>query len=186
MKYAAIIIENRFTHEEMVKIINKHSKFIPEYIPIIHINDPDIKTANDYNELLTRIDFWKGMPYDVVLIFQHDSGLLRKGIEEFLEYDFIGAPLYHIDFPSMNGGLSIRSRKAMIKCIEHKPYHHINGNEDIYFCQTLKEIGGDLPTKEVAQKFSVETIFGLGSLGYHAIGKWHSEEKVNQILNQYK
>jgi hypothetical protein len=137
--------------------------------------------------LLTSTDFWQSLPFDKVLIFQHDSGLLRKGIEQFLEYDFIGAPLYHIDFPAMNGGLSLRSKSAMLECIMQLPWNPSLGNEDIYFCNLLKRIpGSKLPTKEIAQSFSVETIYGLGSLGYHAVEKWHSKEIVNKIKTQYE
>lgn len=183
MKCGALIIENRF---DVKNTICSHLAMLPMKWTAVHIQNEDIKTLKDYNKLLTDKNFWQEIPFDKVLIFQHDSGLLRHGIEEFLEYDFIGAPLYHIDFPAMNGGLSLRSKEAMIKCIDHKPWNANLGNEDIYFCNILKEIGCNLPAKEVAQQFSVETIFGLGSLGYHAVDKWHSEEKINQILNQYK
>lgn len=183
MKCGAIIIENRFNVRELIE---RHAEFIPPTWQIVHVNNPNIKTLKDYNKLLTMRKFWEDIPFDKVLIFQHDSGLLRDGIDDFLEYDFVGAPLYHIDFPAMNGGLSIRDKEAMIKCIDHKHYNESYGNEDIYFCNTLKEIGGHLPSKEIAKNFSVETIFGLGSVGYHAIDKWHSKELVEQIKTQYE
>ena len=141
--------------------------------------------GSEYNSLLTKIGFWQSIPDENILIFQHDSGILRTGIEDFFEYDFIGAPLYHIPFPHMNGGFSLRHKSAMIKCIEDSPYRG-GMNEDMYFCEQLVKLGGKLPTKEVAQSFSVETIFGLKSIGYHAINKWHTPEKCNQIINQYK
>lgn len=184
MKYGALIIENRFDVKET---INRHAKFLPQGWEIVHYCGSEIKTANDYNKLLTSIEFWKAVPFDKVLIFQHDSGLLRRGIQEFLGYDFIGAPLYHIDFPCMNGGLSLRSKEAMIECVTQLPWNPSLGNEDIYFCNLLKRMPNmNLPTKEVAQKFSVETIYSEGSLGYHAIDKYLTEEQCNTILNQYK
>lgn len=183
MRYGALIIENRF---DVSKIMSDHKKFLPDNWEVMHFEDHVIKTEKDYNELLTSYDFWRSVQFDKVLIFQHDSGLLRKGIEEFLDYDFIGAPLYHIDFPCMNGGLSLRSVPAMIEACMQLPWNPSLGNEDIYFCKLLKRLPNiKLPTKEVAQSFSVETIFGLGSLGYHAIDKWHSKEIVNKIKTQY-
>lgn len=135
--------------------------------------------ANKYNELLTSLGFWNTISYDKVLIFQHDSQLLRHGIEDFLEYDYIGAPLYHISFPAMNGGLSIRSKDVMIKAILKEKYHApSHGNEDIYFCKVLKEIGAILPTKEEAMKFSVETVFYPEPIGVHAPERYLSKKEL--------
>lgn len=184
MKLGAVIIENRFSISNVIK---RHEKFLPRNCKIKTFHFEHIKTASDYNNQLTNLKFWEECPYDKVLIFQHDSGLLRTGIEEFYEYDFIGAALHHIDFPCMNGGLSLRSPKAMIACIKDMPFdQYKHGNEDIYFCKQLQKLGFNLPTKEVAQKFSVETIYGLGSLGYHAISKYLTPQQCETILNQYK
>lgn len=186
MTCAAVIVDDRL--EIALKAIKEHAEFIPKDWAIINYAEIQISNANDYNQLLTSLEFWtRFSSYDRVLIFQHDSGLLRHGIEEFLEYDFIGAPLYHIPMPAMNGGLSIRSVDKMIEVIEKHPYNPaIHGNEDLYFCNHMGIYGGRLPTKEVSQSFSVETIWGLGSLGFHAIEKWHTPEKCEEILNQYK
>lgn len=146
-------------------------------------------SAMEYNSLLTLKEFWELIPAEKILIFQHDSLLLRKGIDEFMQYDFIGAPIIHeqLGMPCMNGGLSLRSKSKMLDVIENIPYNpNIHGNEDIYFCRGIEKVGGKLPTKEVAQLFSVETIFGLQSFGVHAIYKWFTEEQCREILNQYK
>jgi len=191
MKCAAIIIDDR--PEIAKEAIERHSEFIPKGWPIIHMMPPyenglySIKSARDYNSILTNPAFWCSCQYDRVLIFQHDSGLLRHGIEEFLEYDFIGAPLYHIKFPAMNGGLSIRNPEKMYIICNDLPYEgmSVHGNEDIYFCNELRFYTANIPTKEVAQKFSVETIFGLGSLGYHAIDKYMTKNELDLIMRQY-
>lgn len=187
MKYGIVIIENRFEDSKVREHIDNHKKFLPEGWGSFYVKDEKIKTLNDYNKLLTSKEFWEAIPFDKVLITQMDAEMLRPGIEEFLEYDYIGAPLYHIDFPCMNGGFSLRDKKAMLDVIRDNPYQgeSVHGYEDIYFCNELKKKNSTLPTKEVAQLFSVETIFGLGSLGIHAIEKWHSKEKCEQILKQY-
>lgn len=183
MKLGAVIIDSRPLPEGTIE---RHSKFLKGF-EIVHINYYPIKAIQSYNGLMTSVNFWEALNLDRALIFQHDSGLLREGVEEFLEYDFIGAPIKHIPFPCMNGGLSLRNPEAMIKCIKHEPYNYqIHGNEDMYFCNLLRKLGGNLPTKEVAQKFSVETIFNLGSLGYHAMDKYLSKQECEIILNQYK
>jgi len=191
MKYAAIIIDDR--PEIAKEAIERHRPFIPKEWPIIHMMPPyenglyGIKSARDYNSILTNPAFWRGCQYDRVLIFQHDSGLLRHGIEEFLQYDFIGAPIANIP-GCMNGGLSIRNPEKMYNICNDMPYAGMGlyGNEDIYFCNELRFYSGNLPTKEVAQKFSVETIFGLGSLGYHAIDKYMTINETDLIMRQYE
>jgi len=186
MKVAAVIIDDR----ELVaqKAINDHVDFLPDDWIVVHQKPPYaggiyyIKTPMVYNNILTNPNFWRGCVYDRVLIFQHDSGLLRDGIEDFLRWDFIGAPIKNIP-DCMNGGLSLRNPKVMYDiCVNH-PYQGmaVDGNEDIYFCKHIKY----KPTKEIAQSFSVETEFALGSLGYHAIDKYLSKQQVNQILHQY-
>jgi hypothetical protein len=185
---AAIIIDDREAIAN--KAISEHKKFIPKSWEIFNIKPPyeggiyHIKTAMVYNNILTNANFWRGCRFDRVLIFQHDSGLLKEGIEDFLEWDFIGAWIKNIS-GCMNGGLSIRNPKVMYEiCVKH-PYKGmaVHGNEDIYFCNKMRELGYKLPDKETCNKFSVETEFELGSVGYHAIDKYHKNYK--EILNQY-
>jgi hypothetical protein len=115
--------------------------------------------------------------------------LLREGIDDFLQYDYIGAPIKNFPFPAMNGGLSLRSPKAMLECIAKRPINttkYANHNEDIYFSYICKELGFNMPDFETARKFSVETIFGLGSLGIHACNKYLTYEENDKILKQYE
>ena len=59
-------------------------------------------------------------------------------------------------------------------------------NEDIYFAYGCQMLGLKLSPVEVANKFSVETQFNLGSMGFHAIDKWLTEEQCKQITKQYE
>lgn len=182
MRYAAIIIDNRV--EIAKKAIEEHKKYLPKDWQIINIV-PNYKTMIDYNKLLTSAEFWDSIEYDRVLIFQHDSGLLKQGIEEFLKWDYIGAWIEHIP-GCMNGGLSIRNPKVMHHITLKHPYMgmQVHGNEDIYFCNQMRGLGYNMPDKETCNKFSVETEFEFGSLGYHAINKYHKNYK--KILKQYE
>jgi hypothetical protein len=84
----------------------------------------------------------------------------------------------------MNGGLSLRRKSAMLNVLSHFEWDG-KQNEDLFFCEKLKLLNANLPTFEVAKTFSVETIFGLGSLGYHAIEKYLTIEEQEQIKSQY-
>lgn len=142
-------------------------------------------SAHGYNLALTSAYFWKQIPTERVLVFQHDSWMLRMGIEQFSQYDFVGSPLYHIKMPCMNGGISLRNKSKMIEVIEKVPYD-VGINEDCWFCLGIQKVGGLLPDRETAMKFGVETIATTGSVCCHAIEKYLSPEICNHIKNQYK
>ncbi len=59
--------------------------------------------------------------------------------------------------------------------------------EDIFFClRMIKHNAGRLAPFDVAKKFSVESKFELGTLGYHRIDAYLSEDEQKQIKEQYK
>jgi hypothetical protein len=182
MKYGAVIIENRFPVDQ---IVSDHKKFLPEGWEVIHLYDPSIKNIQDYNSLLTSLEFWHFLPFDKVLIFQHDSALLRNGIEDFLGWDYVGAP-WKFQHHGGNGGLSWRSKSAMIECIMHLPWNPRLQNEDVYFSNLLKNMPQfKLAPREVCEKFSCESIYAEGTLGYHAIDKYLTKEECIKIKTQY-
>src|SRR3990167_998347 len=189
---ACVLVETREL-PNLCQIIDNHLRFlkgwkfvmfgskqnevlVKQNYPDVDFFDLELTKLNEreYNEVLTSENFWDCLiEYDRVLVFQHDSRLLREGIENFLQYDFIGAPLYHIKFPHMNGGLSIRNPKMMMEICQRYKYNMLlHGNEDIYFCKHLTNVNGLFPTKEEAMKFSVETIFYPTPIGVHCPEKW--------------
>jgi len=200
-----LIVETRpFANLDKL-IIDHHLKYIPEdwglTIYCSHKNHHLVKDVdfgretdiiilnnafgiNDYNKLFKQFDFWDNMPYEKVLIFQTDSKLLRNGIEDFLEWDWVGAAWKFLDYGG-NGGLSLRSVEIMKQiCLDHT---FTNRNEDVLFCQIMKRFNiGNIAPREVCKQFSVETIFGLGSLGVHAIESWLTPEQCREILSQYR
>lgn len=184
MKYGAIIIENRLGLEEVEKCALKHFNFLSLDWDFRLIKSK-VRTLSDYNNLLTSPEFWANIKYEKVLIFQHDSELLRKGIEAFLEYDYIGAP-WKFQEKGGNGGLSLRTTEVMYEVTKAFPYSPLLGYEDVYFSNHIEKVGGKLAPREVCSEFSCETIFKLGTLGTHAIDKYLTPEECKQIRNQYK
>lgn len=179
MKLAVILIENRFDCEE---IMNRHLKFLPDNCETYY--NSFVNSIDRYNGLFTNIDFWKQIKEENILVIQHDSALLRTGIDEFYEWDYVGAP-WIFQQHGGNGGLSFRKKSAMIECLEKIPYNG-KDNEDIYFSNALKLLNKKLAPRELCEKFSCETIFKMGTLGYHAIEKYLTEEQCQRIKNQYK
>lgn len=185
---AAVIIDNRPISQD---IIANHLKHLPEYTKLYVLKPNIVVFPKDYNNLLATRSFWQQFEEENILIFQQDTGILRNGIEEYYQYDFIGAPIDPNrcagwkSTPSMNGGLSLRKKSAMIKCLEKFQYDVHSDNEDIFFCKSLYKLSANLPTIEVAKKFSVETMFTLGSFGYHAMHRYLNKNECDLILNQY-
>lgn len=178
-----------------------------------HIN---LKERATISELLTTAWLWEQLaPAGHVLLFQADSILCANSdirIEDFLAYDFVGAP---IDVPvegnaghgeGYNGGLSLRNRSVILDivntfswkgekaegkisqegCVTKAPCLKF---EDQWFYHKMKEIpGANLPSKEVASRFAVETIWYDTPLGYHQVERWNSDrmDHVARWCPEYK
>jgi hypothetical protein len=154
-----------------------------------------------YNDILKSASFWRGLDCKKCLIIQDDGVIFREGVEEFLEYDYVGAPW--ADVPGNeylknkvntqmvgNGGLSLRSVDAMIKITEKYEkekkmlfYKNINYiPEDVYFCMGLVKEGASMPSLEKAVTFSSEQICHLGSLGVHKLWAYHHPNVVQKYF----
>lgn len=182
MKLLALIVDNR--NIDFNPIYERHIKHLPSNTNVIHYK-PQINSIADYNLLFTSAKFWdKFIGYDRVLIFQHDSGLLRSGIEYFYPYDYVGAS-WKFQQHGGNGGLSLRNPKIMSYICNNFTYNK-KENEDVYFSNIMhKHNIGNLAPRNICQLFSVETIYSLGSLGYHAIDKYLTDEEIKSVLTQY-
>jgi hypothetical protein len=176
-----------FTSSELKDKYNNELKSFNVDYTIIDIKLDD-DTIHGYNLLLTDhgLKFWAHfMDFERVLIFQNDSSLLRNGIEEFYEYDYIGAPYDYFPYVG-NGGLSLRNPKIMMQICLNYNWKRDCG-EDLHFTKIMAENNiGKLAPLEAAKKFSVESIFELGTLGYHKPWYYLGEEKYKQIKTQYK
>jgi hypothetical protein len=168
------------------------------------LEDKRMKALLNMCLVMTTPEFWKEyFDYERVLIFQRDTAILRKGIEEFMEYDYVGAPCYNFvkDQTIQNGGLSLRNPRVMEYICRLYGWRTdlqdlmVVGQystasffaEDIFFClRMIKHNAGVLAPFDVAKKFSVESKFELGTLGYHRIDAYLSEDEQKQIKEQYK
>lgn len=195
---AAVIVDTR--RLSLYQVITEHLFYLPKYTKLYVFSSEDnmhlkemlncefhVVEVNDirgYNKLLKSKNFWNKIKEENVLIFQEDSRLLREGIEDFYEHDYIGATWDFYPFVG-NGGLSFRHKSAMLKVLEIcNPENDIN--EDVYFAWGCNVLKLNLAPVHVANKFSCETQFHLGTLGYHAIEKYLPLEQVNEIKNQYE
>lgn len=101
-------------------------------------------TYEDYNMLLTSVDFWNMVKGDYALTFQTDSwvcGDAETTLSNFLKNypcDYVGAP-WDRDIEGCdgvgNGGFSLRNVKAMREVTAREKPAQIN--EDVWFCNHL-------------------------------------------------
>ena len=151
-------------------------------INIIPISDSNI-TIKDYNFILTNKKFYDLIPTDIFLIFQTDSMILNKEqINNFLQYDYVGAP-WKNEKTCGNGGLSLRRKTKMIEIINKKEYNYLQ-NEDFYFSFN-NNINLNKPDFELSKTFSVEQCYCENSFGIHKVWKSLPKNEYEQLIKIY-
>ena len=178
---------------------NKNYTFMKEMcnkispnIKIIRLDIDNLNTA-EYSRLLMTKEFWNNFSGEKLLLYQEDSYMFHNRIDEFLEYDWVGAPWpidqdEHVnqkEYGVGNGGFSLRTKSKMIECIEKvdwekdlelgpklKQYMISTNNyvipEDVYFSKSLLEKNiGKVAPRSMATRFSQETQKSEDPLGGH-------------------
>ena len=199
--FSVKLICTKKSFESMQTICNN----INENIQII---DSEIEKfdQNSYNNLFLSKDFWNKIDAEHILIYQQDAIIFRKGIDEFLEYDYIGAPWPSGSDDNIigvgNGGFSFRKKSAMLRCLEtispsklklgettrkYIELHSLdNPPEDVYYSKTMLDFHiGKVADRETANKFSQERIFSENPFGGHQYwiaDKYLEDEHKKNIL----
>ena len=146
--------------------------------------DIDNLTSQQYSAICKNSNFYKCIDTEIMLIFQTDTLILKENkrqINDFLEYDYVGAPW--INRLVGNGGLSLRKKSKMIEICERVNPNFVD-HEDNYFCyQNMVNL--KRPLFEKAQQFSVETIFHEKSFGIHAPWKHLNKYELEFLTHKY-
>jgi len=162
-------------------------------INYFNINKRNLQ-ENEYNDLLCSQDFWKKIKScgaKHALIFQSDTLLLKNDLDEFLHYDYVGAP-WHIKWMGMlevgNGGLSLRNVDTMLDISKYCPRLQYQKNEDVYFCYWCIMREFKIAPPDVAKKFAVETVYYDSPCGLHKphLDKFPNREAYSQMLKYSK
>jgi len=135
---------------------------------------------------------------EFVLVIQYDGFILNSEAwsDEFLNYDYIGAPWWYMDDNNVgNGGFSLRSKKLLNILQNDINIQKTGEAEDHVICRVygdyLKSRGIKFAPESVARKFSIEGDSELpvkyGSVwtdefGFHSfkdtdISKWKEKNK---------
>lgn len=106
--------------ETGIQIINRPIRSIEEYSSFM------IKELNQY------------VKTEYVLVIQYDGFILNPDAwtDEFIQYDYIGAPWWYDDGKNVgNGGFSLRSRK-LLEILATDPHIVETHPEDHHICRT--------------------------------------------------
>lgn len=150
-----------------LKICEKHCDFYDK----IFFTDKDvdyktekispIKDIKDYNRfVIKRLPLYIKSDFCLTV---HWDGFITNPLawtNEFLNYDYIGAPWPHHNYLCGNGGFCLKSKKFLNVIKKHKQEIVVDSNEDVILCLTLRDLfineGCKYAPKNIAYKFSTE------------------------------
>jgi hypothetical protein len=180
----SFIIFHGINNLKYIESFLKDLKNTQNRVKLINLNKNNLET-NEYNFLLKSINFYNNIPTEVFLLFQTDTLIIKENknlINDFLEYDYVGAPW--VDEIVGNGGLSLRRKSKMIEIINDNNFNNFT-NEDEFFCRQ-KNIILNTPSFEKSKEFSVECVFYESPFGVHNFYNHLSVEECNFLINKYK
>ena len=200
------VICGNLNYEYMTNMCNS----ISTKIKVIK-TDYDNLIPSEYSRFLTTMDFWNLLSGEKILIYQEDSIIFHNNIDEFLKYDFIGAPFPKKDNDTPNsvgnGGFSLRTKSIMELIIqtnsventmfEESTIQYMNDTgsyfppEDIYFSKNMQDLKiGKVASWKDAYDFSSERIYNPNSFGGHKFWisnpKWKKKMKNLFKYSDYK
>jgi hypothetical protein len=219
---AAAIVETRPMTNLVPLILHYRMVLGPEWPIILFTNNPDVSSSSVWIRALESFDItvrpipptanfttmetvssfltttwlWEQLaPADNVLLFQSDTIICANApqrLEDFMGYDFVGAPISNEWGEAYNGGLSLRNRKMMVEIATKYNFTQelldgttdepnglpINREDQWFYKKMLKLRNEDgspaarFPTENVARTFSVQTVFFAKPLGYHQVRRF--------------
>jgi hypothetical protein len=159
----------------------------------IFIKVDKIKSGDEYSDFML-----KGLlPYietNHVMVVQYDGFIVNPDLwmDDFLSYDYIGAPWPAFrDYSVGNGGFSLRSRR-LLEALQDKVIERHDG-EDATICRYFRsylevKYGIKFASPEIALQFSYESAFQPvgGSFGFHGmlnVGNYFRGKDAEFFLN---
>ena len=175
-----------------------------KYPDIEYVSIPPLNSVDDYNEIVFQ-DLHKYFETSHCLIVQSDSFVVNSNLwkEEFLEFDYIGAPwsnkiqlnpnlVLHLEKNTVgNGGFSLRSHKLTETTakINFTSLKFPLKSEDIIICHYLyKEMlnnGIRFAPPELAAQFSMENVNHLYGQDVNSVFGFHGKHLREYFLKKY-
>lgn len=150
-------------------------------------------TINEYNQLFYSFSFYNFIPTETFLVFQTDtliSPVNKDKINNFLQYDYVGAPLKIGKGIIGNGGLSIRKKSKMLELLQTNFTEKVySKNEDLFFAgikfNDINKVPIFMPSVKKAKEFSVESMMYDKPFGIHKCWKHLKKENFNKLKETF-
>lgn len=158
---------------------------LPENVKYVRCDKLSYDGFSEY----TFLKLWKDIQTSHCLLVHHDGFVVRPELwsNDFLEYDYIGAPWMYSDTSYItdegehvsvgNGGFCLRSKKFLemptklgLKLDHRQGFYNDDGNFCVYYRKTFLENGIKYAPVDVAARFSTEAIIpniSRESFGFH-------------------
>ena len=169
--WSFLIFHGNLNKEYIQQIIDTELISYKERITMIHLPHDNLLPYQYSSLLINETVVYDNIPTETFLIFQTDSIIIKKNkefINEFLKYDYVGAP-WGVGGCEMvgNGGLSLRKKSKMLEIIEKENIGRRELPEDLFFAQATN-VQLYKPEWYEASKFSIENCEGCGDpFGFH-------------------
>jgi len=133
-------------------------------------------------------------PAEHLLVFQPDSIFCTNSAEtvnDWLDWDWVGAPWSTTAQHGGNGGLSLRKVSKVLQVLKKERRPDNDGElEDLWLTNRIAQLkGSNMPNATISKHFSVESVWDDKPLGYHVgwLGVhhgqiWDDQGQVNHIL----
>ena len=209
-----VILHGTENKDYLNNIMEKLSKY-KSRATLINLNKKNL-TYQEYNGLFYDKSFYDYIPTETFLVFQTDSMILKENkdkINDFLEYDYVGAPIgslsHYGDFKDKeminekhyevgNGGLSLRKKSKMIELLKYikfaKSKHIFDINkfgeyipEDRFFSGEMTSEYIDIykPHVQEASNFAVQELYNDSPFGIHKIWEGLNENEIHKLIHKY-
>ncbi|KAK6506003.1 hypothetical protein TWF506_010929 [Arthrobotrys conoides] len=174
-----------FGTEEAVQRLNR------SHVVRAHINDGKLDIAElpeglslngqeATSQTFTNLTFYRDVlyPAEFLLVFQTDAMICansKQNLDDWLEFDWVGASWNTGDRFGGNGGLSIRRVSKIIRVLENQIRIPHTEPEDVWLTSRLGLLpGAHLANGTEQQKFSAEMLFSERPMGFHTGngGEW--------------
>ena len=155
----------------------------------------DNLTADEYNVLFKDASFWDRVNAETILVFQTDVVLCSKSlhtINQFTKYDYIGCSVddknigfggwrwsssHPDDYFYGSGGMSLRKKSFMMKCIADHLNIPKNYPEDVFYSNCVSKSPNKPKSAVVINNFCTQNKYVNNSLGAHRISMLSPEDK---------
>jgi hypothetical protein len=143
--------------------------------------DTDNLHPDQYSELMKSSDFWNKIDAETILIFQTDAAMCKMSkfkINKFLKYDYIGCSLgkwgigkegsaWGIHNMYGVGGVSLRKKSFMLKCIADNPDVPSNFPEDVFYSDCVAHSANKPENAKTLSEFCSQATYDEDSIFVH-------------------